>query len=51
MTATLRRRGLSHELAHVWIGASGVSGPLRDVPEKVIEDFQLYRVLQFSIPP
>lgn len=28
---------LVHELAHIWIGASGVSGPLRGLPDNVIE--------------
>ena len=30
---------LMHELAHLWIGASGVSGPLKQMPENVIERF------------
>ena len=28
---------LVHELAHIWTGASGVSGPLREVPDNAIE--------------
>ena len=28
---------LVHELAHIWIGASGVSGPLRELPDNAIE--------------
>jgi len=30
---------LVHELAHIWVGASGVSGPLRRLPDNVIERF------------
>jgi Zn-dependent peptidase ImmA (M78 family) len=30
---------LMHELAHIWIGASGVSGPLRQLSENAIERF------------
>jgi Zn-dependent peptidase ImmA (M78 family) len=30
---------LVHELAHIWIGASGVSGPLLGLPDNVIERF------------
>jgi len=30
---------LVHELAHIWIGASGVSGPLRGLSENAIERF------------
>jgi Zn-dependent peptidase ImmA (M78 family) len=30
---------LIHELAHIWTGASGVSGPLRGLPDDVIERF------------
>jgi Zn-dependent peptidase ImmA (M78 family) len=36
---TARSFTLMHELAHVWIGASGVSGPLRDVSKNVVERF------------
>jgi Zn-dependent peptidase ImmA (M78 family) len=28
---------LVHELAHIWAGASGVSGPLRELPDNAIE--------------
>jgi Zn-dependent peptidase ImmA (M78 family) len=28
---------LVHELAHIWTGASGVSGPLRELPDNAIE--------------
>ncbi|MBV8589780.1 MAG: ImmA/IrrE family metallo-endopeptidase [Acetobacteraceae bacterium] len=30
---------LVHELAHIWTGASGISGPLRGLPDNVIERF------------
>ncbi|MEJ0015789.1 MAG: XRE family transcriptional regulator [Acetobacteraceae bacterium] len=42
---------LVHELAHIWIGASGVSGPLRDVPENVVERFCNDTASQFLLPP
>lgn len=42
---------LVHELAHIWIGASGVSGPLRDVPENVIERFCNDTASKFLLPP
>ena len=42
---------LIHELAHIWIGASGVSGPLRDVPENVVERFCNDAASQFLLPP
>jgi Zn-dependent peptidase ImmA (M78 family)/transcriptional regulator with XRE-family HTH domain len=41
---------LMHELAHIWIGASGVSGPLRDVPENVIERFCNDVASEFLLP-
>ena len=41
---------LLHELAHIWIGASGVSGPLRDVPKNVIERFCNDVASEFLIP-
>ena len=34
-----RAFSLAHELAHIWIGASGVSGPLRGLSENAIERF------------
>jgi Zn-dependent peptidase ImmA (M78 family) len=30
---------LLHELAHIWIGASGVSGPIQDAPQNKVERF------------
>lgn len=30
---------LLHELAHIWIGASGVSGPFTDISQNVVERF------------
>jgi Zn-dependent peptidase ImmA (M78 family)/transcriptional regulator with XRE-family HTH domain len=41
---------LLHELAHIWIGASGVSGPLRDVPKNIIERFCNDVASEFLIP-
>jgi Zn-dependent peptidase ImmA (M78 family)/transcriptional regulator with XRE-family HTH domain len=41
---------LLHELAHIWMGASGVSGPLRDVPKNVIERFCNDVASEFLIP-
>jgi Zn-dependent peptidase ImmA (M78 family)/transcriptional regulator with XRE-family HTH domain len=41
---------LIHELAHIWIGASGVSGPLRGVPENVIERFCNDTASEFLLP-
>jgi Zn-dependent peptidase ImmA (M78 family)/transcriptional regulator with XRE-family HTH domain len=41
---------LMHELAHIWIGESGVSGPLRDVPENVIERFCNDTASEFLLP-
>ena len=42
---------LIHELAHIWIGASGVSGPLRDVPENVVERFCNDTASKLLLPP
>ena len=42
---------LIHELAHIWIGASGVSGPLRDVPENIVERFCNDTASEFLLPP
>ncbi len=36
---TARSFTLMHELSHIWIGASGVSGPLRDVADNAVERF------------
>lgn len=36
---TARSFSLIHELAHIWIGASGVSGPLRGMPDSAVERF------------
>ena len=41
---------LIHELAHIWIGASGVSGPLRDVPENIVERFCNDTASEFLLP-
>ena len=42
---------LIHELAHIWIGASGVSGPLHEVPENVIERFCNDTASELLLPP
>jgi Zn-dependent peptidase ImmA (M78 family)/transcriptional regulator with XRE-family HTH domain len=41
---------LMHELTHIWIGASGVSGPLRDVPDNVVERFCNDTASEFLLP-
>jgi Zn-dependent peptidase ImmA (M78 family)/transcriptional regulator with XRE-family HTH domain len=41
---------LMHELAHIWIGESGVSGPLRDVPDNIIERFCNDTASEFLLP-
>lgn len=42
---------LLHELAHIWIGASGISGPMRGIPENSIERFCNEVAGQFLLPP
>jgi Zn-dependent peptidase ImmA (M78 family)/transcriptional regulator with XRE-family HTH domain len=42
---------LMHELVHIWLGASGVSGPLRDVPENIVEQFCNNTASEFLLPP
>ena len=42
---------LLHELAHLWIGVSGVSGPLRGIPTHVVERFCNEVAGQFLLPP
>jgi Zn-dependent peptidase ImmA (M78 family) len=41
---------LMHELAHIWIGASGVSGPLAALSENVIERFCNAVAGEFLLP-
>ena len=41
---------LVHELAHIWIGATGVSGPLRGVPENAVERFCNSVAGEFLLP-
>ena len=48
---TARSFSLVHELAHIWIGASGVSGPLRGMPENVVERFCNEVAGEFLLPP
>lgn len=49
--ATARSFSLLHELAHIWIGASGVSGPLRGVSENAVEHFCNAVAGEFLLPP
>ena len=48
---TARSFTFLHELVHIWLGASGVSGPLRDVPENVVERFCNDTASEFLLPP
>ena len=48
--AVARSFTLMHELAHIWIGESGISGPLRDVPDNVIERFCNDTASEFLLP-
>jgi Zn-dependent peptidase ImmA (M78 family)/transcriptional regulator with XRE-family HTH domain len=41
---------LVHELAHIWIGASGISGPLKGVPENAVERFCNEVAGEFLLP-
>lgn len=42
---------LMHELAHIWLGASGISGPLHGMSENVIERFCNDVAGEFLLPP
>lgn len=42
---------LLHELAHIWIGASGISGPMRGAPGNAIERFCNEVAGEFLLPP
>lgn len=48
--ATARAFTLMHELAHIWIGASGVSGPLSALSENAIERFCNAVAGEFLLP-
>jgi Zn-dependent peptidase ImmA (M78 family) len=48
--ATARSFTLLHELVHIWLGASGISGPLRGVPENVVERFCNDAASEFLLP-
>ena len=48
---TARSFTLLHELAHIWLGSSGVSGPLRGVPENIVERFCNDTASEFLLPP
>ena len=47
---TARSFTLLHELVHVWLGASGISGPLRGIPENVVERFCNDAASEFLLP-
>ncbi len=42
---------LLHELAHIWIGASGISGPMRGAPDNAVERFCNEVAGEFLLPP
>lgn len=42
---------LMHELAHIWVGTTGVSGPLRGIPTNVVERFCNDVAGEFLLPP
>jgi Zn-dependent peptidase ImmA (M78 family)/transcriptional regulator with XRE-family HTH domain len=42
---------LLHELAHLWVGASGVSGPLRGAAGNAVERFCNAVASEFLLPP
>lgn len=46
-----RSFSLMHELAHIWIGASGVSGPLRGTSDNAVERFCNEVAGEFLLPP
>lgn len=48
---TARSFTLMHELAHIWIGATGVSGPLRAPPASLVERFCNEVAGEFLLPP
>jgi Zn-dependent peptidase ImmA (M78 family) len=41
---------LMHELVHIWLGQSGISGPLRDSPANAIETFCNDTASEFLLP-
>ena len=47
---TARSFTLVHELVHIWLGASGISGPLRGVPINVVERFCNDAASEFLLP-
>jgi Zn-dependent peptidase ImmA (M78 family)/transcriptional regulator with XRE-family HTH domain len=49
--AAARPFTLMHELAHIWLGASGVSGPLQVFSENTIERFCNDVASEFLLPP
>lgn len=49
--APARSFTLLHELAHIWIGATGVSGPLQGIPANTTERFCNEVAGEFLLPP
>jgi Zn-dependent peptidase ImmA (M78 family)/transcriptional regulator with XRE-family HTH domain len=49
--APARSFTLIHELAHLWLGASGVSGPLRGMSDNAIERLCNAVASEFLLPP
>jgi len=47
---TARPFTLLHELAHIWLGASGISGPLARVPDNLVERFCNDVASEFLLP-
>lgn len=48
--ATARPFTLIHEMVHIWIGVSGISGPLRDIPDNAVEKFCNDTASEFLLP-
>ena len=48
---TARSFTLIHELAHIWLGASGVSGPVRELPSNAVERVCNDVASHFLLPP
>lgn len=48
---TARSFTLIHELTHIWLGQTGVSGPVRDMPANAIERFCNDVAGEFLLPP
>jgi Zn-dependent peptidase ImmA (M78 family) len=48
---TARPFTLMHELAHIWLGASGISGPHHRISDNIIERFCNDVASEFLLPP